>query len=184
MEFLEKSHTYLNDDGIIIPSVTQLIAWKFGSGYDDVPKEILNAKAEYGSQIHYLIEQTNKGINPECNGKLETCSLRAYKIMASKLPKVKESEKMVCFDNRLAGTVDIIYENGEIGDIKTYAQLDSDKLLKTKWQISLYYLCLGTKQNSGYLLHIPKSMKYSKQQLDTFSFEECIKLLEEYEACH
>ena len=57
MKFLEKTHTYLNDDGIIIPSVTQLISWKFGSGYEDVPKKILEAKAAYGTRIHALIEE-------------------------------------------------------------------------------------------------------------------------------
>ena len=63
MIFLEKSHTYLNDDGIIIPSVTQLISWKFGSGYEDVPKEVLQAKASYGTRIHALVEEyCKKGI--------------------------------------------------------------------------------------------------------------------------
>lgn len=184
MEFLEKSHTYLNDFGIIIPSVTQLLAWKFGSGYDEVPQDILQAKAEYGTRIHAIIEEYNNGQQPECKGDLEKFSLMSYQQLASKLPKVASSERLVCFDNRLAGTIDITYENGEIGDIKTYASLDKEKLERAKWQLSLYYLCDGVRKEKAHLLHIPKSMQYSKKELDVYPFEDCIKLLEEYEACH
>ena len=184
MEFLQSSHTYLNDYGIIIPSVTQLIEWKFGSGYDDVPQNVLQAKAEYGTRIHSYIEDVNNGIEPEIISVTEKATLRAYKMLAAKLPKVIKSEEAVCFDNRLAGTIDIVYENGEIGDIKTYASLDSEKLLKTKWQLSLYYLCKGINKNKAHLLHLPKTMKYSHIALDMFTFDECIALLEEYEACH
>lgn len=184
MEFLESSHTYLNDYGIIIPSVTQLLEWKFGFGYEDVPPEILKAKAEYGTRIHAIIEDFNNGNDPICNDDFEKYSLLSYKQLAAKLPKVASSERKVCFDNRLAGTIDITYENGELGDIKTYATLDKEKKEKAEWQLSFYYLCDGVKKDVAHLLHIPKDMKYSKTELKMHSFEECIAILEEYEACH
>lgn len=186
MEFLEKVHVYLNDYGQIIPSVTQLISWKFGSGYDEVPEAILKSKAEYGTRIHALIEEWHKtGKNEKLNPQ-QNLSMMAYKDLAKNLPNVVGNEIMCCFDNRLAGTLDLLYEDGSIGDIKTYATLDEKALFKLKWQISLYLFCYyGEKMNNhqnNHLIWLPKSMKYAHKLIEgIYSYEECLKLLEEYE---
>lgn len=67
VKFIESSHTYLNDDGVIIPSVTQLLSWKFGSGYDNVPEDVLKAKAQYGTRIHAMVEEYCKTGKMNCN---------------------------------------------------------------------------------------------------------------------
>ena len=186
MEFIENGHIYLNDLGIIIPSVTQIIAWKFGSGYDDVPKQILQAKAKYGTGIHALIEEYEKTGSYKAKNPYQIATMEAYKDLASKLPKVSSNEELVMFDNRLAGCIDIIYEDGTIGDIKTYATLDEHALLKLKWQLSFYTLCkYGMDQEAfnrkGILIWLPKSMTYKSQDIELVSADECVALLEEYE---
>ncbi len=186
MEFIESKHLYLNDYGIIIPSVTQVISANIGSGYDDVPASILAAKAEYGTNIHKLIEKYHKEdiVSPRNN--LEKASLMAYKRVEKKLPKVVVSEKIVMFEQRLAGTIDLVYEDGTIGDIKTYATVDEHQLLKLKWQLSLYALCLYGRDNYNsnminHLIHLPKQMNYSSRDIEMFTLDECLEFLDRYE---
>ena len=186
MEFIKSEHLYLNDYGIIIPSVTQLISWKLGSGYDDVPKAILQRKAEYGTSIHALIEKYHETGSYKATNPYQVASLEAYKSLASKLPNVSACEELVMFDNRLAGCIDLIYEDGSLGDIKTYATLDEHALLKLRWQLSLYTMCkYGDDKEAflkkGHLVWLPKSMAFKTQEIELFSYEDCIALLEEYE---
>ncbi len=190
MIFLEKTHTYLNSEGVIIPSVTQLIAWKFSSGYDDVPQKILKAKAAYGTRIHSLVEEFCKTGQAGFRDQNEAMMVTAYAQIAKGLPKVIANEQKVCFEDRLAGTLDILYENGEIGDIKTYYQLSEHSWLLLRWQISYYYLCLYGRDMDryphGHLIYLPKSLKdyghYVVEDLRTY--DECLTLLKEYEEAH
>ena len=59
LEFIEESHTYILN-GEIIPSVTQILQDLFPLKYDGVPQEILDNKAEYGTQLHKFIEIIEK----------------------------------------------------------------------------------------------------------------------------
>ena len=191
MRYIDSTHTYLNDDGVIIPSVTQLISWKFGSGYEDVPEDVLKAKAKYGTRIHALVEEYCKqGKNQPYRNPVEAMSMVAYIDIASKLPKVVANEQIVCFDNRLAGTLDLLYEDGTIGDIKTYYNLDDNAMFKIKWQISLYLFCKYGKDmknyNNNHLIYLPRSMKnYGHYDInDIHTYDDCLSLLEEYENAH
>ena len=55
IEFIEETHTYLYE-GIIIPSVSEILHFIFPDKYKNVDKEILYKKAIYGSKIHEAIE--------------------------------------------------------------------------------------------------------------------------------
>ena len=55
LEYDDETHTYLVD-GIIVPSVTQLLGRKFGHKYDDVDAGVLRKAAERGTMIHKAIE--------------------------------------------------------------------------------------------------------------------------------
>ena len=187
--FIPSSHTYLNEDGIIIPSVTQLISWKFGSGYENVPKDVLEAKARYGTRVHEIVEQYCKTGKADVRNPQEAMHLASYVEISKKTPRVIANEQLVCFDNRLAGTLDLLYENGCVGDIKTYADLNDHALFKTTWQVCLYLFCkYGTdmeKYQDNKLVYLPKSMKYGVYDLELeHSYDECLELLKEYEAAH
>ena len=65
LEYDDETHTYIVD-GIIVPSVTQILGRKFGHKYDDVSAETLNKAAERGTAIHKAIEEFCKeGFNIE-----------------------------------------------------------------------------------------------------------------------
>ena len=59
LEFEKETHTYLVD-GIILKSVTQILAELFPLKYDNVPKEVLQNKANYGTELHKFIEIIEK----------------------------------------------------------------------------------------------------------------------------
>ena len=59
VEFIEEGHIYLVD-GVIVPSVTQILHKVFPEKYEGIPKEVLNAKANYGTDVHKYIEIINK----------------------------------------------------------------------------------------------------------------------------
>ena len=62
IEFLEKPHIYIVN-GIIPPSVSEILHFIFPDKYKGVDKRILNKKAEYGTKIHESIEMYENNIN-------------------------------------------------------------------------------------------------------------------------
>ena len=46
LEFIEEGHLYLYE-GVIIPSVSEILRFIFPNKYKDIPEEVLNRKAEY-----------------------------------------------------------------------------------------------------------------------------------------
>ena len=55
LEFDKENHIYLKD-GVILKSVTQILKELFPSKYDGIPKEILENKSIYGTELHKFIE--------------------------------------------------------------------------------------------------------------------------------
>lgn len=56
LEYDDETHTYIVD-GVIVPSVTQLLNVKFGNKYDHVNRDTLKRAAEHGTAIHKAIEE-------------------------------------------------------------------------------------------------------------------------------
>jgi hypothetical protein len=141
LEFLEDTHTYLYD-GVVLPSITQILKAKFGGKYDGIPKETLERAAERGSEVHKAIEDFEKqGIDSDLT------ELRNWKFL-------KKAYNFICLDNEVpvvlfrddepiaAGRLDLVLgevhgENGVIGlgDIKRTATLDKNYLA---YQLNLY----------------------------------------------
>lgn len=164
LEFDKETHTYIKD-GIILTSVTQLLQELFPLKYENVPKEILNQKAEYGSSVHKLIEiiEKKKPKNPlgyitryyKPNIYQEE-SLKDYLNIKKQFNiKITDSEKMISYKMLYAGTLDLKgYVNGKkaIIDIKTTYNLDE---LYVSWQNSLYELA-DEPVEELYCLWLPK----------------------------
>ena len=164
LEFIEESHTYILN-GEIIPSVTQILQDLFPLKYDGVPQEILDNKAEYGTQLHKFIEiiEKKKPKKPLAYIKryykpniYQEESLKDYlKIKDKYKIKITDSEKRISYEYKYAGTLDLKgYVNGKsaIIDIKTTYELDE---LYVAWQNSLYELADG-KVDELYCLWLPK----------------------------
>lgn len=164
LEFDKETHTYIKD-GIILTSVTQLLQELFPLKYENVPKEILNQKAEYGSSVHKLIEiiEKKKPKNPlgyirryyKSNIYQEE-SLKDYLNIKKQFKiEITDSEKMISYKMLYAGTLDLKgYVNGKkaIIDIKTTYNVDE---LYVSWQNSLYELA-DEPVEELYCLWLPK----------------------------
>ena len=140
IEFIEEGHIYLMD-GVIIPSVSEILLFIFPNKYAGKAKEILNKKAEYGSKIHETIEciEQNKTF-PELDS-IQEFSISQYKRLKEKYKiEVINQEQMINFKDKYCGRFDMIANvNGfySLCDIKTTATLDKEYL---SWQLSFYEL--------------------------------------------
>ena len=56
LEFFEDEHLYLVD-GVIVPSITQILSFKFGKKYAHVRKDVLERAAQAGTAVHEAIER-------------------------------------------------------------------------------------------------------------------------------
>lgn len=162
VEYIEDTHTYVVN-GVIVPSVTQLLKYKFKDKYKDIPKYILENKAEYGTKVHKLIEIMNRADNfePIIEAVKEfdyvvANSLEQYKKMyfANKIEALKQEE--IIYNEYLAGRYDLLANvNSTLSllDIKTTAKLDKEYL---SWQLSIYNWLGNLKVNKLYAIWLPK----------------------------
>ena len=180
IEFIKETHTYLND-GVIIPSVSELIKFKFPDAYKGVPDFILKRSASYGTIIHQRIEEFASGelkldeiVDPDARAKVEEFE-NLRKMWAF---YIKDMEQIVDYKGRYAGMYDLRLEDDYLADIKTTSKIHEDWLA---WQLGLYYLALGVKKDHGFVMWFPKKEPAQVRQITVASHEECIELLEEYE---
>lgn len=56
LEFFEDEHLYLVD-GVIVPSITQILSFRFGKKYAHVRRDVLERAAQAGTAVHEAIER-------------------------------------------------------------------------------------------------------------------------------
>ncbi len=153
IEFIEDGHIYLKD-GVIIPSVSEILHFIFPDKYAGVDFNVLNKKAEYGSRVHESIEHYEKVLKRTNTDEAfistygilsldenQVFSLKQYMRLKNKNNvEVIVQEQMINYNDTYAGRFDMIAKINECNclcDIKTTAQLDKEYL---SWQLSLYEL--------------------------------------------
>ena len=147
LEYIDETHTYLYD-GVVLPSITQLLKVKFGNKYTGIPKETLERAAEQGTAVHKAIEDY------ELHGaESHLPELRNYKFLkrAYKFECMANEVPVVLFWNGeavAAGRLDLVLAEGEqvgLGDVKRTSALDKNYLA---YQLNLYRIayqqCYGT----------------------------------------
>lgn len=147
LEYIDETHTYIYD-GVILPSITQMLKFKFGNKYNSVDEKVLKRAAEKGTAVHQAIEDYEKR-NIDDKACVE---LRNYKFL-------KKQFDFKCLDNEVpivlfykdkpiaAGRVDLIIEDkGKVGiaDIKRTSVFDKEYVA---YQTNLYRL--GYQQSYG-----------------------------------
>ena len=147
LEYIDEEHLYIYD-GVILPSITQILKVKFGNKYDGISESVLKKAAEKGTEVHNIIESyETKGIEED------SCKeLRNYKFL-------KKQYDFRCIDNEIpivffiddkpiaAGRIDLILEHDEklgIGDIKRTSVFDKEYVA---YQTNLYRI--GYQQSYG-----------------------------------
>lgn len=198
IEFIEEGHLYLKD-GVLLPSVSEILHFIFPDKYKSVDQEVLNKKAEYGSKVHESIEHyenvltrtskeeafiSTKGIlNLDIN---QEFSLRQYIRLKDKYNiEVLEQEQIINYKDDYAGRFDMIAKvNNELSlcDIKTTAVLDKEYL---SWQLSLYELAhmamYGTsKFEKLYAIWLPKRSYGELVEIERKSISELLKVLKNF----
>lgn len=182
VEYLEESHTYLCD-GIILPSITQILKIKFGNKYANVDENILNKASEKGTRVHEAIENYYKWKVEDITCK-ELKNMKflqkhyKFKVLDNEVPVIlfKDKKPIAC------GRLDLVLEEDNqllLGDIKRTSVLDKEYLT---YQLNFYKIAYEQsyeKQISGLRgLHLRENVrKYVKIKINE---EMALKLLEEY----
>ena len=181
LEYIEETHTYIYD-GVVLPSVTQVLKVKFGDMYNRVNEDVLNRAATRGTQIHSDIEAYVKG--EERN----TEEVRGFKFLQVHYDIVPYTAEVpvVVFKGGLpkcAGRLDLLADVGgkySIADIKTTATLNKEYLA---YQLNLYRV--GFEQSYGVDIEklVGLHLIRAKRKLVEIPINDiCVKeILEEYE---
>ena len=147
LEYIDETHTYIYN-GVVIPSITQMLKVKFGNKYDGIPRDILERAAQLGTALHKAMEDYEKqGVESDVP------ELRNWKFL-------KRKYVFECIDNEVpvvlfqegeavaGGRIDLVIKEGSkigLGDIKRTATLDKEYLA---YQLNLYRIayqqCYGT----------------------------------------
>ena len=146
LEYFDETHTYLYD-GIMLPSVSQILGSKFRNEYASVPPAVLNNAAKRGTAVHKAIENyNNSGYDDGSEAVRNFKFLQkqyGFEVLDSELPIVIFKDDMPIACGRLDMTMFI---DGQIGiaDIKTVSTLNKEKIA---YQLNLYRI--GLMQSFG-----------------------------------
>ncbi len=186
IEFVEEEHLYIYD-GVIIPSVSEILKFIFPEKYKDVPDYILQNKAEYGSLVHELVEQLENGKtieelkqDYEFNYIVEASLEQHLRLKKEYEIETISQEEMVCYKGLYAGRYDseaMIKRELSLVDRKTTAELDEEYL---SWQLSYYELAKGKRYKKLYVEWLPKKGLGKIVEIKRKSKKELIEMLEKY----
>lgn len=137
LEYFDDEHLYLVD-GLIVPSITQILKVKFGRKYESVDKATLQRAAEQGTAVHDAIEMFCR-----CGLESDMPEVRNFKFLqkAYAFDVIENEMPIILFMNDdpiAAGRLDMVIRMcGQIGgaDIKRTSALDKEYLA---YQLNLY----------------------------------------------
>lgn len=180
VEYIDECHTYLCD-GVIIPSVSDLLKFKFPKKYDGIPEYILSTKADFGTAIHKAIEDYERGEEPTLTPLQKVTFGQYLKLKDAFIINPVEIELMIVDEQgRYAGRLDMIADVNYrrcLIDIKTTAKVDEYML---SWQLGLYKLGYKKPIEHCYVLWLPKKDLGKLIEILPKSKKECEELIEEY----
>lgn len=186
IEFIEEEHIYLVD-GVITSSVSEILNFIFPDKYSNVPEEVLNAKANYGSIVHKAIEcLENNDKLPKMNYLQEASVEQWKKLKLENEIEVLEQEKIVNYGDRYCGRFDMIANVNDVYslcDIKTTAKLDKESLA---WQLSYYALAHNPSEYENefkkfYAIWLPKKDLGEIVEIERKPKEELLEMLKKFE---
>lgn len=178
LEYIDQTHTYIVN-GVIVPSVTQILKVIFPGKYSGVDNSTLENASRKGTLLHSIIEEyENEGITQRINrnnakGKHITQEFKNYLYLKNKFNFAPvQNEVPIIYKDRsgkviFAGRLDmvILYEGVKcLADIKRTNSLDIRYL---RLQLNLYRLayqqCYKTPILGLYALHLRDNNRVFKQ---------------------
>jgi hypothetical protein len=146
LEYFDETHTYLYE-GLMLPSVSQILGVKYKNDYASVPPAVLNNAAKRGTAVHKAIENFNvSGYDDGSEAVRNFKFLQkqyGFEVLDSELPLVLFKDDMPIACGRLDMTMLMDGETG-IADIKTVSALNKEKIA---YQLNLYRI--GLMQSYG-----------------------------------
>ena len=146
LEYFDETHTYLYD-GLMLPSVSQILGTKYKNEYASVPPAVLNNAAQRGTAVHKAIENyNNSGYDDGSEAVRNFRFLQkqyGFEVLDSELPIVIFKDDMPIACGRLDMTILMDGKTG-IADIKTVSALNKEKIA---YQLNLYRI--GLMQSYG-----------------------------------
>ena len=137
LEYYDEDHLYICD-GVVVPSITQILKVKFGNKYNRVSGAVLSRAAEKGTAVHSAIEAyCKRGTEselPELRGFKFLMKNYKFTVRANEVPVILFRDDVPIAAGRLELVLEI---DGKIGlaDIKRTATLDKEYLA---YQLNLY----------------------------------------------
>lgn len=137
LEFEDESHVYVVD-GIIVPSITQALKFRFKNKYAGIDKDTLQRASEKGTEVHEAIERwCRDGVEsdlPEVKNFKFLQEQYGFEVMENEIPVILTMDD----EPILAGRLDmVISKDDEMGlaDLKRTSTLDKEYL---GLQLNLY----------------------------------------------
>lgn len=138
LEYIDDDHVYLVD-GIIVPSITQILSSLFfPDKYEGVNRRTLANASVLGTEVHEAIEKyCTEGRESDLSEVRGFKFLRkhyGFEVIANEVPVILYQER----EPVRAGRLDLVIKEGEqlgLADIKRTATLDREYLT---WQLNLY----------------------------------------------
>ena len=184
LEYIDETHTYLVD-GIIVPSITQILKIKFGKKYEGIDKDVLKRAANKGTAVHEAIEKYCK-----TGEETDLKEVRNFKFLQKqyKFEVIENEVPIILFKGDepiAAGRLDLVLKIDDLiggGDIKRTSSLDKEYLA---YQLNLYRIgyrqCYGIEWEFLKGLHLREDVR----KFVTLPINENMawKLVNEYLGC-
>ena len=164
--FDAETHSYTDEGGNKIPSVSEIIRNYLGNKYEAIDPKILKKAQEKGNRVHGEIE---KFLLQDVEPKKPSYEFGCFKAIFDKQFVATQCEQVLYGATEYgayAGTFDILDTiNGIIVDIKTNYNLDLEYV---KIQLSLYAMALRQNDviiNKAYVVHLPSEKSPALPQI-------------------
>lgn len=149
--FEPEHHTY-NLNGKMLSGVTAIVKWLFPNTYAGIPDSVLMRAADYGTLIHSKCELYDS------LGIVDDPIVEDYKrIIKDAGLEVALSEYLVSDEKNIASSIDKVFMDDSLGDIKTTSKIhEVNVTVQLSIYAYLYELQTGRKANKLYLIWLPK----------------------------
>ena len=177
--FEPEHHTY-NLNGKMLSGVTAIVKWLFPDTYKDIPEDVLMRAADYGTLIHSKCELADS------MGIVDDPIVKDYqRIIKEAGLQVACSEYLVSDEQNIASSIDKVFTDDSLGDIKTTSKVHwTNVTVQLSIYAYLYELQTGRKANRLYLIWLPKP-QYGMamvQELTRIPADVCKYIVEVYAA--
>ena len=157
-------HTYLLGDKYLSGVTPVLQRQFFPTEFEGIPKHIVDAAAEYGTEVHTSCEDFDANWNND-----GTVEVQDYIQICKDYGLTHEASEYTVTDGKdYASQIDKVYrvsdDTFDLGDIKTYSQMTAEKLEKARWQLSIYAYLFELQNKKAkvgrlFVIHLRNKMK-------------------------